>query len=68
MNSPTNPDDDVSLCFTPEEWEASKTDEITLEEVRDALSSIKGSLAQAVIDSREERFESHESREAVFPL
>jgi|GEM_PF-2298574 len=49
-----NPGDNVSLFFTPEEWEASKTDTISLEEVRDALASINGSLANAVIEEREE--------------
>jgi predicted DNA-binding antitoxin AbrB/MazE fold protein len=56
ISSIADPEDDVALFFPPEEWEASKTDNITLEEVRNALSSIKGSLAQAAIDSREERF------------
>ncbi len=58
MHSLINSDDDVSLFFSPEEWEASKADEITLEEVRDALSSIEGSLADAVIEERQERFHS----------
>ena len=41
--------------FEPEEWQATKHDEISLQEVRRALSSIPGSLAEAVIESREER-------------
>ncbi len=47
--------DDVSGYFEPEEWEAAKHDDISLQEVRHALSSIPGSLADAVIASREER-------------
>lgn len=41
--------------FEPEEWEAAKHDDISLKEVRRALSSIPGSLADGVIASREER-------------
>jgi predicted DNA-binding antitoxin AbrB/MazE fold protein len=48
-------DDDVAGYFEPEEWEAAKHDDISLQEVRLALSSIPGSLADAVIASREER-------------
>ncbi len=47
--------DDVSGYFEPEEWEAAKHDDISLQEVRQALSSIPGSLADAAITSREER-------------
>jgi len=47
--------DDVAGYFEPEEWEAAKHDEISLQDVRRALSSIPGSLADAVIASREER-------------
>ena len=47
--------DDVAGYFEPEEWEAAKHDDISLQEVRHALSSIPGSLADAVIASREER-------------
>jgi len=46
---------DVAGYFEPEEWEAAKHDDISLQEVRRALSSIPGSLADAVIASREER-------------
>jgi len=46
---------DVGGHFEPEEWEAAKHDDIGLQEVRLALSSIPGSLADAVIASREER-------------
>jgi predicted DNA-binding antitoxin AbrB/MazE fold protein len=47
--------DEVAGYFEPEEWEAAKHDDISLQEVRRALSSIPGSLADAVIASREER-------------
>ncbi|MBL8210527.1 MAG: antitoxin family protein [Bryobacterales bacterium] len=47
--------DDAAGYFEPEEWEASKTGGISLEDVRRALSSIPGSLADAVIASRHER-------------
>jgi predicted DNA-binding antitoxin AbrB/MazE fold protein len=46
---------DPSVYFSPEEWERAKNDTITLEEVRRALSSMEGSLSDAVIASREER-------------
>jgi len=39
----------------PKEWEAAKHDDISLQEIRNALSSIPGSLAEAIIASREER-------------
>jgi predicted DNA-binding antitoxin AbrB/MazE fold protein len=47
--------DDVAGYFEPEEWEAAKHDDISLPEVRRPLASIPGSLADAVIESREER-------------
>jgi predicted DNA-binding antitoxin AbrB/MazE fold protein len=47
--------DDVAGYFEPEEWEAAKHDDIILQEVRQALSSVPGSLADAAIASREER-------------
>jgi predicted DNA-binding antitoxin AbrB/MazE fold protein len=46
---------DPSAYFSPEEWEAALRDEVSLDEVRKALSSIDGSLSDAVIASREER-------------
>ena len=46
---------DVAGYFEPEEWEAAKHDDIGLDEVRRALMSIQGSLADAIIASREER-------------
>ena len=47
--------DDIAGYFEPEEWEAAKHDDISLDEVRRALSSIPGSLADVIIESREER-------------
>lgn len=47
---------DVAAYFEPAEWEASKTDDISLADVRKATSSIRGSLADTVIASRDERF------------
>jgi predicted DNA-binding antitoxin AbrB/MazE fold protein len=46
---------DPSVYFSREEWQRAKADNITLEEVRRALSSIDGSLSDAVIEEREER-------------
>ncbi len=46
---------DPSEFFTPEEWALAQVDTITHEEVREALSSLPGSLADAVIESRRER-------------
>lgn len=50
------PLDDIAGYFEPGEWEASKHDDISLAEVRRAMSSIEGSLSEAVIAAREERF------------
>lgn len=47
--------DDLAGYFDPEEWGAAKHDDIGLQDVRRALSSIPGSLADAVVASREER-------------
>jgi len=46
---------DASAYFEAEEWSAAKHDDISLEVVRRALSSIRGSLSDTVISSREER-------------
>ena len=45
----------VAGYFEPEEWEAAKHDDISLDEGRRTLASIPGSLGDAVIASREER-------------
>ena len=41
--------------FSPEEWAAATEDTVTLEDVRQALSSIPGCLSDTVVASREER-------------
>ncbi|HWE00728.1 MAG TPA: antitoxin family protein [Bryobacteraceae bacterium] len=46
---------DVAGYFEPADWEAAKHDDIGLDEVRRALASIPGSLAETVTASREER-------------
>jgi predicted DNA-binding antitoxin AbrB/MazE fold protein len=46
---------DVAGYFEPADWEAAKHNEISLDEVRRALASIPGSLADAAIEAREER-------------
>lgn len=48
-------DIDIASYFDAREWEASKQDDISLQEVQVALSSIRGSLSDALIASREER-------------
>jgi predicted DNA-binding antitoxin AbrB/MazE fold protein len=46
---------DVAAYFEPAEWEMSKQDDMSLAEVRRALSSIRGALSEAVVASRDER-------------
>lgn len=46
---------DARGYFTPEEWSRAEYDDISLEQVRQALSTISGSLSEAVIALREER-------------
>jgi predicted DNA-binding antitoxin AbrB/MazE fold protein len=46
---------DVSGYFSTEEWDGAAHDGVTLEEVRCALSTVAGSLSDAVIAQREER-------------
>ena len=47
---------DLAGYFSAEEWETAAHDEISLEEVRRALSSIPGSLSDSVVASREDRY------------
>jgi hypothetical protein len=47
--------EDLKGYFTPEEWSKAEHDDISLEQVRQALSTISGSLSEAVIALREER-------------
>ena len=47
---------EVAEMFTPEEWAAGLRDEVSLEDVRKALSRVEGSLAETAIELRNERF------------
>ena len=55
ITDPTTVGQDVAGYFTPEEWAEAADDDITLDEVRCALSTISGSLSEAVIALRQER-------------
>jgi predicted DNA-binding antitoxin AbrB/MazE fold protein len=46
---------DLAGYFTPEEWAEAADDDISLDEVRRALSTIPGSLSETVIALRQER-------------
>ena len=46
---------DLAGYFTAEEWATAARDDISLDEVRRALSTISGSLSEAVINLRQER-------------
>lgn len=46
---------DHPLLVPCEEWAEAANDEISLEEVRRALSTVHGSLSEAVIEERRER-------------
>jgi hypothetical protein len=43
------------LLVSPDEWSSAAHDDIGLDEVRRALSTIHGSLSEAVLDERRER-------------
>jgi predicted DNA-binding antitoxin AbrB/MazE fold protein len=47
--------DTLAGYFTPEEWAEAVHDDVSLDEVRRALSTISGSLSEAVIALRQER-------------
>ena len=55
MSDPTTFGEDVAGYFTPEEWAEAVHDDVSLDEVRRALSTISGSLSEAVIALRQER-------------
>jgi predicted DNA-binding antitoxin AbrB/MazE fold protein len=55
ISDPTIVSQDLAGYFTPEEWEEAAHDDISLDEVRRALSTISGSLSEAVIALRQER-------------
>jgi hypothetical protein len=46
---------DHPLLASPDEWAGAAGDDITLDEVRRALSTIRGSLSEAIIDERQDR-------------
>ena len=55
ITDPTTIGHDLAGYFTPEEWAEAVHDDISLDEVRRALSTIPGSLSEAVIALRQER-------------
>ena len=55
ISDPTTVSPDLAGYFTPEEWAEAAHDDISLDEVRRALSTISGSLSEAVIAIRQER-------------
>ena len=55
VSSLGTPDEEILGYFSPEDWAAAKDDAISLSDVRQALSGIRGSLAEAVIASRDGR-------------
>ena len=55
ISDPTTVSQDLAGYFTPEEWAEAVHDDISLDEVRRALSTISGSLSEAVIALRQER-------------
>jgi predicted DNA-binding antitoxin AbrB/MazE fold protein len=46
---------DHPLLASSDEWASAAGDQISLDEVRRALASIRGSLSEAVIDERRDR-------------
>lgn len=46
---------DHRLLVSPEEWASAASDDIGLDEVRRALSTIRGSLSEAIVDERRDR-------------
>ena len=55
ITDPTTVGQDVTGYFSPEEWAEAAHDDISLDEVRRALSTISGSRSDAVIALRQER-------------
>lgn len=55
ISDPNNASQDLGGYFTPEEWAEAFHDDVSLDEVRRALSTISGSLSEAVIALRQER-------------
>jgi predicted DNA-binding antitoxin AbrB/MazE fold protein len=55
INDLASIDEDLAGYFTPDEWSAAASDDITWDDVRRALSKVSGSLSDAVIAQRQER-------------
>lgn len=55
ITDPMTAGQDIAGYFTPEEWAEAAHDDVSLEDVRRALSTISGSLSEAVIALRQER-------------
>jgi predicted DNA-binding antitoxin AbrB/MazE fold protein len=55
ITDPTTVGQDIAGYFTTEEWAEAAHDDVTLDEVRRALSTISGSLSEAVTALRQER-------------
>jgi predicted DNA-binding antitoxin AbrB/MazE fold protein len=55
ITAPTTVGQDIAGYFTTEEWAEAAHDDVTLDEVRRALSTISGSLSEAVTALRQER-------------
>jgi predicted DNA-binding antitoxin AbrB/MazE fold protein len=55
ISDPTNVGQNLAGYFSSEEWAEAVHDDISLDEVRQALSTIPGSLSEAVIALRQER-------------
>ncbi len=47
-------DDDLTGCFTAEEWANARTDTVTWDDVRHAFAGIAGSLSETVAAQRQE--------------
>jgi len=46
---------DHPLLASPDEWAGAAADDISLDEVRHALSTIRGSLSETIIEARRDR-------------
>jgi predicted DNA-binding antitoxin AbrB/MazE fold protein len=46
---------DGSLLVSPEEWADAANDDVSLDQVRQALSTIRGSLSEAVLEECRDR-------------
>jgi len=55
ISESTSASQDLAGYFTPEEWAEAVHDDVGLDEVRRALSTIPGSLSEAVTALRQER-------------